>query len=121
MALGDVGGAVTTLIITCVAGCDGIKKGHPLALVGDYTVAKRGPVEIFGQALADAEFGCPLPVKVRGVCIFQYDVQYLRPTAGCGLGVEISRTHSEFVCTTPNADNRILKVDPENNEVHVLL
>ena len=79
MAYGDVGGAVTELVITCKtpsAGGVSIAKGDAVKVSGDYTVTNETDDEdtVFGQALADADTNdAAIPVKVRGICIFDYD------------------------------------------------
>ena len=60
MAFGDVGGAVTELIVTCqtpAAGTVAISKGRCGEADGRYTVDNATDAEdtIFGQAMADAE------------------------------------------------------------------
>ncbi len=74
MPVGDQGGTVTQLILTMVADQD-ISKGDPLALVGEYLVGP-GYGELFGQAMKAAKKGDNLPVLVRGIAIFPYDVPY---------------------------------------------
>ncbi len=78
MAFGDIGGAVTELIITCrtpAAGGVAIAKGDAVKLAGAYTVTNATDAEdaVFGQALAAAtENDVAIPVKVRGISIFTY-------------------------------------------------
>ena len=57
MALGDVGGVVTELVITCMTADSGtvsIAKGDALKLTGSYTVTNATGAEdaVFGQAMA---------------------------------------------------------------------
>jgi hypothetical protein len=73
MAFGDVGGAVTELVITCetVEHSKG-KKGDAVSLVGHYTVDNDKPCSpLFGEALADWEGRKAIPVKVRGISRFK--------------------------------------------------
>ncbi|HIJ65688.1 MAG TPA: hypothetical protein HPP77_07015, partial [Candidatus Hydrogenedentes bacterium] len=78
MAYGDIGGAVTELVITCQSPSSGdvnIAKGDAVKLTGAYTVDNATDAEdvVFGQALADTtENSAAIPVKVRGICIFAY-------------------------------------------------
>ena len=79
MAYGDVGGPVTELVITCRTKSSGdvdIVKGQAVKLSDGYVVdndtADEDPV--FGQAQADSTGNNDvIPVKVRGVCIFEYE------------------------------------------------
>jgi len=78
MAYGDVGGAVTELVITCQTEDSGevaIARGDAVKLTGAYTVSNGTDAEevVFGQALAASEEnGEAIPVRVRGICIFAY-------------------------------------------------
>ena len=78
MAYGDVGGTVTELVITCKSpgsGTVSIAKGDAVKLTGAYVVdnATDDQDVVFGQALAEADENAQaIPVKVRGVCVFEY-------------------------------------------------
>lgn len=74
MPVGDQGGSAAQLILTMVADHD-ISKGAPLILIEEYRVGF-GYGELFGQAMKAAKKGETLPVLVRGIAIFPYDVPY---------------------------------------------
>ncbi len=126
MAFGDVGGAVTALVITCrtkASGTVAISKGDAVKLTGAYTVDNATDAEdvIFGQALADAaDNGLALPVKVRGIGIFAYDGT--APVVDGVSGVLASATDGKV--KAPAAGNGVginVKVDSAAGKVHVLL
>ncbi len=126
MAFGDTGGPVTELIITCQSPASGtvnIAKGDALKLTGTYTVDNATDDEdiVFGQAMADVdENGVALPVRVRGVCIFNY--VGTAPTVDGAAGVLGSATDGSV--KKPASGNGIgtnLKVDTAGLRVHVLL
>lgn len=126
MAHGDVAGAITELVITCVTRKKGkvnIVKWHALKLTGAYEVAEEGDLgePIFGQALSGTQRNdIALPVKVRGICIFDYTglipwvggKVMLAMTPGIVTGVPGSSARGEGI---------VLKVDTAAHEVHVLL
>jgi len=126
MAFGDVGGAVTELVITCETPSDGvvdIKKGDALRLTGPYTVSNRlvPGDRVFGQALAHVnQNGMGLPVKVRGICIFTYTGE---PPAVDGIEGVIGSDAPGTVMKpeTWYGQGTNLQVDTEAKEVHVLL
>jgi len=121
MAYGDVGGAVTELIITCVADLD-MAKGDAVALVGDYRVQNHTGHRIFGQALADADEGDAVPVKVRGICIFRYAKNTAYPPVVDGFqGCVADLDSPGEVMAWDESPNTNLKVDHDSREVHVLL
>ena len=126
MAFGDVGGAVTELVITCrtlASGGVAITKGDAVKLTGDYEVDNATDAEdaIFGEALADATTnGLAIPVKVRGISIFLYTGT--APTVDGLAGVLASATDGKV--KAPLSGNGIgvnVKVDTANTQVHVLL
>jgi len=126
MAFGDVGGAVTELVITCKTPANGavsIAKGDAVKLTADYTIDNATVAEdaVFGQAMADAsDNGVAIPVKVRGVCIFEYTGA--DPTVDGTAGVLASGTAGKV--KTPLSGNGVglnLKVDSAAAQVHVLL
>jgi len=126
MAFGDVGGAVTELIVTCVTAPSGtvsIAKGDAVKLTGNYTVSNAADDEdaIFGQAMAAAsENSVSIPVKVRGICVFGYTGT--APTADGVKGVLASAADGKV--KTPAAGNGKgvnVKVDTALTTVHVLL
>lgn len=126
MALGDVGGPVTELILTCRTPSMGIvkiDKGDAVRLVGDYTVdnISEGGDTIFGQALADASDNDEtVPVKVRGVARFRYlGANYKVDGKVCAV---MADSHGyvwmgHFLTT----HCRVLKVNTKMLEVDVLL
>lgn len=126
MAFGDVGGAVTELILTCqtpTSGAVSIAKGDAVKLVGDYTVdnATTAEEEVFGQALADAsENSLAIPVKVRGVSLFVYSGS--APVVDGVAGIVASETDGAVkAALSGNGKGVNLKVDTASTKVHVLL
>ncbi len=126
MAYGDVGGAVTELVITCktpASGTVNIAAGDAVKLTGAYTVDNATVDEdvVFGQALADANAnGVAIPVKVRGICVFTY--AGTAPTVDGVKGVLASGTDGKV--KTPASGNGKginVKVDTGATQVHVLL
>jgi hypothetical protein len=127
MAYGDIGGTVTELVITCKtkeSGTVSIAKGDALKLTDAYTVdnATADQDVVFGQSLADAsENGVAIPVKVRGVCVFEY-TGATPPTVDGEHGILASDTDGKVVQpTTGTGVGRNLKVDTAAALVHVLL
>ena len=126
MAYGDVGGAVTELVITCQTPSSGsvdISKGDAVKLTGGYTVSNATDAEdvVFGQALADADDNdVAIPVKIRGICIFAYTGT--APTVDGQAGVLASATDGSV--KAPASGNGVgvnVKVDTTATQVHVLL
>ena len=126
MAYGDIGGAVTELVITCSTAASGdvaITKGDAVKLTDDYTVDNATDAEdvVIGQALADSTTNSEaIPVKVRGVCIFAYTGS--APTVDGAAGILASATDGSV--KAPASGNGVgvnLKVDTTAVEVHVLL
>lgn len=126
MAFGDVGGAVTELIITCRTAASGdvaISKGDAVKLTGSYVVENATDAEdvVFGQAMADAEDNdAAIPVKVRGICVFAYDGT--APTVDGSKGILASATDGKV--KTPASGDGVginVKVDTTASTVHVLL
>ena len=126
MAFGDIGGAVTELVITCktpASGTVAIAKGDALVLTGPYTVDHAAAPEapIFGQALADEDRNAAaIPVKVRGICIFPYTGA--APAVDGAKGVLASATPGAVKAPAEGTGAGLnVKVDEAANEVHVLL
>ncbi len=126
MAYGDVGGAVTELVITCktpASGTVSIFAGDAVKLTGAYTVdnATADDDAVFGQAMADSDKnGAPIPVKVRGICVFAY--AGTAPTVDGVKGIVASATDGKV--KTPASGNGKginVKVDASSTLVHVLL
>lgn len=126
MPFGDIGGAVTELIITCRTPAEGavaIAKGDAVKLSGAYTVTNATDSEdtVFGQALAAATANdAAIPVKVRGISIFTYTGT--APTVDGVKGVTASAT--DGAVKTPASGNGKginVKVDAATTTVHVLL
>lgn len=126
MAFGDVGGAITELVLTCktpASGTVNIAAGDAVKLTGPYTVDNATADEdaIFGQALAAANTNsAAIPVKVRGVCVFTYTGS--APAVDGVKGVLASGTDGKV--KAPASGNGIginLKVDAAASHVHVLL
>jgi len=126
MAYGDVGGAVTELIITCQTPTSGdvaIAKGDAVKLTGAYTVDNATDAEdpLFGQAMANADANAvAIPVKVRGICIFSYTGD--APVLNGSAGVVASGTDGSVKApASGNGAGINLKVDTATTQVHVLL
>jgi len=126
MAYGDVGGPVTELVITCRTKSSGdvdIVKGQAVKLSDGYVVDNETDDEdpVFGQAQADsAENNDVIPVKVRGVCVFEYTGS--APTVDGVAGVVGSATDGKVKApASGNGQGVNLKVDTSAGEVHVLL
>lgn len=127
MAYGDLGGAVTELVITCKtpdSGTVAIGRGDAVKLTDAYTVDNATDADdaVFGQALADVSAnGVALPVKVRGVCIFGY-TGATPPTVDGVQGVVASDTDGKVAApSSGNGMGRNIKVDTSAGLVHVLL
>ena len=126
MAFGDVGGAITELVITCQtpgSGTISIAKGDALKLTGEYEVDNATAAEdvVFGEALAAAtDNSVAIPVKVRGISIFKYTGT--APTVDGVKGVLASATDGSVKAPASGDGVGInLKVDTGNTKVHVLL
>ena len=126
MAFGDVGGAVTELVVTCKTKASGtvdIVTGQAVKLTGNYVVDNETDDEdaLLGQAMGDASSsGAMVPIKVRGVCIFDYEGT--APTVDGAAGVVCAATDGKV--KTPasgNGQGVNLSVDTTNSLVHVLL
>lgn len=127
MAYGDVGGSVTELVITCQSPSSGsvdIARGDAVKLTGDYTVTNATDDEdvVFGQALAATdENSAAIPVKVRGICIFEYAGE-TAPTVNGSAGILASATDGQV--KPPASGNGVginVKVNTTDKLVHVLL
>jgi len=126
MIYGSVGVGVTELVITCKTRSSGrvdIAKHDAVMLVGEYTVDNK-PVEcesrIFGQALADSRANAEaIPVKVRGMFIFNYDGP--APVVNGIAGVLMSSRGKVKAPVFSNGQGINLKVDTTTKQVHVLL
>lgn len=126
MPFGDLGGVVTELIITCQTvdvGEVDISRGDALRLVGPYTVSNvmdEGDA-IFGEALRDArDNAVALPVKVRGISRFPYTGP--APRLDGRSGVIGALLPGMVRRGSPGMSSGIVvKVEPEQQYVHVLL
>lgn len=126
MAFGDVGGAVTELVITCQTKASGevsIARGDAVKLTGPYTVDNATSDEdvVFGQALSGATTnGEAIAVKVRGIAIFAY--AGTAPTVNGSAGVAASASAGQVKApASGNGVGRNVKVDADAGLVHVLL
>ena len=126
MALGDVGGVVTELVITCrtpLSGTIAIAKGDALKLTDGYTVNNDTDDEdaVLGQALADTTANYEaIPVKVRGVSVFSYTGN--APTVDGAAGIVASATAGKVKApASGNGKGINLKVDTDATLVYVLL
>lgn len=126
MAFGDIGGAVTELIITCKTPASdpvSIAAGDAVKITGAYIIDNGTEAEdaIFGQAMAAATTNsAAIPVKVRGICVFGYTGT--APTVDGVKGITASATAGKV--KTPASGNGRginLKVDTTTTQVHVLL
>lgn len=126
MAFGDVGGAVTELIITCATPAEGtvnIRKGDAVKLTGQYIVSNDTAAEdlVFGQAMSDcAQNYAVIPVKVRGICVFAYTGD--APSADGVKGIVASATDGKVKAPASGQGVGVnLKVDTTAGTVDVLL
>ena len=130
MAYGDVGGAATTLSVTCrtlESGVVKIRKGDAVSLAGSggYTVTNdqyQGFGPLIGQALFDADSnGETIPIKLRGICVFRYVGQ--APIVDGKSGVWMSPTNGAVMRPGHSVKGQglNLKVDEAASVVHVLL
>jgi len=117
---------VTELVITCKtpsSGAIAIAAGDALKLTGAYTVSNATADEdsVFGQALANATTNdAAIPVKVRGVCIFNYAGS--APTVDGVKGILASATDGKVKApASGNGMGITVKVDATASQVHVLL
>ena len=126
MAFGDIGGAVTELVITCqtpASGTIAVTKGDAVKLTGAYIVDNATAAEdvVFGQALATSDKNSEaIPVKVRGVCIFSFTGA--DPTVDGLAGILASATDGSV--KAPASGNGVgvnVKVDSAASKVHVLI
>ncbi|HNV20321.1 MAG TPA: hypothetical protein PLB67_04715 [Candidatus Hydrogenedentes bacterium] len=127
MAFGDIGGVLTELVITCKTPDSGpvsIAKGDAVKLAGPYTVTNDTSAgdSVFGEALAGAAVnGAAIPVKVRGVSVFQYEGE-TPPVVDGVAGVVAAATSGKVMApATGNGTGINLKVDTAAGLVHVLL
>lgn len=126
MAFGDIGGAVTELIITCRTPAEGavaVAKGDAVKLTGAYTVTNATDAEdaVFGQALAAADANdAAIPVKVRGIGVFTYTGT--APVVDGAQGIVASATDGAVKApASGNGRGVNVKVDAAASAVHVLL
>lgn len=126
MALGDVGGSITEMVITCRTPATGdvdIAAGDAVALAGPYTVDNQMNDEdaVLGQALADeTRNGALLPVRIRGVCVFAYAGE--APTLDGVTGIVGAEGSGEVKAPASGAGRGVmLAVDTAAKRVHVLI
>ena len=127
MAIGDIGGVITELVITCMTPPEGaisIAKGDALKLADGYVVTNATSAEdvVFGEAMAIVtENGTHMPVKVRGVCKFAYTGE-TAPTVNGAAGIAASATAGSVKAPlSGNGKGINLKVDTSAKTVEVLL
>lgn len=125
MPHGDIGGAVTELILTCLTPAEGevaIARGDAVKLTGPYTVTNLMDAEdpVFGQSMAPASANhARIPVKVRGVAIFGYTGTAPAPGAP---GVAASAETGKVKAPAEGAGRGIvLRADEAESRVHVLI
>lgn len=100
-----------------------ITKGDPLVLCGPYEVRnddKGVAGHIVGQAMADAKAGEAVTVRIRGVCVFDIDTDTTEYKERYHLSVFMQRGHLAL-CARDHDGGRVLKIDREKQQVHVLL
>lgn len=120
MAYGDVGGAVTELVITCKTPSRkgvNIKAGDAVCLIDTYTVDNVLMVggRVFGQALDDCDRpDAAIPVKVRGVSVFSWSGYMPHVGGGITSSCQIGEVRG-------GGQGIVLKVQENPNLVHVLL
>ncbi len=134
MAYGDVGGAVTALVITCQCDCTRIAQENPVFLSphpNGYRVSLypfyNGQIPI-GQALSGADEGFPLPVRVHGISRFTLpmdQVQKYHDELPFSIGWRVSWVKTKTYTglsfkKTGTAFGAILKVDKETGRVDIL-
>lgn len=127
MAFGDIGGAVTELVITCKTRAEGlvnIAKGDAVALADNYEVCNRIIAPVIGQALTNTTAsGVAIPVRVKGVSIFRYTGQLPLSVFAAyiyGIGVVISSQEPGAVEFSEKGTGKILAFDLDSKTVHVL-
>lgn len=127
MAFGDIGGVVTELVVTCRTAASGtvnIVKGDAVKLTDAYTVDNATSADdvVFGQALGGATTNnTAIPVKVRGISIFEY-TGTTAPTVNGLAGIAASATAGKVKApATGNGKGVNVKVDAASKLVHVLL
>jgi hypothetical protein len=127
MAFGDIGGVVTELVITCKtpdSGSVNIAKGDAVTLTGPYTVCNDADAEssVLGEALADSSAnGETIPIKVRGVSVFEYEGE-TPPTVNGLAGIVAATSSGKVKAPASGSGSGInLKVDTAAGQVHVLL
>lgn len=126
MAFGDIGGAVTELIITCRTpkeGTVGIAKGDAVKLTSNYTITNETDAgdPLFGQAMAATTLNDQgIPIKVRGICVFNY--VGFAPTVDGKSGVAASGSEGSVIAPGVGLGKGInVMVDVPASQVHVLL
>lgn len=126
MAVGDIGGPLTELVITCKTRAEGpvnIAKGDAVALVGPFTVSNEHYSRVFGQALAQATKNDEaIPVRVKGVSAFTYDNDAMCRwfcVYQAAAGVRMGNTPGA-VAFTGDGFGKILAFNPDSKTVHVL-
>lgn len=125
MAYGDVGGPITALAITCKTADTGnvaLHRGDAVKLTGPYEISnvfEEGDL-IFGEVLMDcSENNTAVPVRVRGVCEFQFSGN--TPVLDGVSGVIGTGTGLVLVSDETNAAGLAVKVNEERGTVEVLL
>ena len=126
MAFGDVGGPITVMVVTCKSKDNGtvaIQKGDAVKLTGPFEVdaVEEADGPLFGQAMADMDaHGQALPVKVRGVCAFQYAGQ--APEVDGESGVVLAAEAGKVTKPVTGTGHGVaLRVDTARQRVFVLL
>ena len=126
MPYGDIGAAITELVITSktpASGTIAIADSDAIKLTGNYEVNNAPDAEdvVFGQALAaTTKNNAPIPVRVRGVCVFAYTGS--APAVNGIAGILASATDGKV--KAPASGNGVgvnVRVDTTATKVHVLL
>ena len=118
----------TELMLTCVTPSEGeiaIKKGDAVKLTGPYEVNTSTGIDsvFFGQALCGAsDNDVALPVKVRGVAVFEHDALPAPVVDGeVGVWASLNAPGKVTRALQGRGIGLVLKVDEESKQVHVLL
>jgi len=126
MAFGEVGGPVSSLVLTCRTpgtGTVDIHRGDAVKLSGAYTISNVFETgdRIFGQALADCSLNdTAVPVRVRGVCDFPYSgaVPVVDGISGAAGSTEAGKV---VLSSAANAVGLAVKANADAGTVEVLL
>ena len=126
MAFGEVGGPVSSLVLTCRTpgtGTVDIHRGDAVKLSGAYEISNVFETgdRIFGQALVDCSLNdAPVPVRVRGVCDFPYSGATPEVDGISGVA-ESTEAGKVILSSAANAAGLAVKANSDAGTVEVLL